>query len=328
VTTPILELRGLSLKFATPFGPALAVRSVTLDVERGTVLGLVGESGCGKTMTGRAIVGLVPSNAQVSGHVRFDGIDLLQLSPNEMRRVRGKRIAMIFQDPSAALNPVFTIGEQLRSILLYHRITTRAQVKNKALALLSEVGLPDPARTLTQYPHELSGGMQQRAMIAMALSGSPDLLIADEPTTALDVTIQAQILDLLLKLRDSRGLTVILITHNMRVVDLACDRVAVLYAGRVVEVGSVGEILRSPSHPYTQALLAALPTSAGRQKPLAVIRGQVPSSREDVLGCVFASRCPYVMPICVDTVPPVFQTAPGHEASCWLHQPHAVAVHS
>jgi oligopeptide/dipeptide ABC transporter ATP-binding protein len=328
VTDVILELRDLSLRFMTPLGPALAVRSVTLRVERGSVLGLVGESGCGKTMTGRAIVGLVPANARLSGEIRFDGRDLTQSSPNEIRRVRGKRIAMIFQDPSAALNPVFTIGEQLTSILLYHQIATRAQAKRQAIALLSEVGLTDPARTLNQYPHELSGGMQQRAMIAIALSASPQLLIADEPTTALDVTIQAQILDLLLRLRESRGLTVILITHNMQIVERWCDRVAVLYAGTVVEIGSVADVLRSPSHPYTQALLAALPTSAGRRKPLAVIRGRVPSSRLDIPGCVFASRCPYVMPVCIDTAPPEFQIAPGHEAACWLRKPGAVAAHS
>jgi peptide/nickel transport system ATP-binding protein len=277
-------------------------------------------------MTGRAVVGLVPSNAKISGQVVFDGVDLARLPAAEIRRVRGKRIAMVFQDPSAALNPVFTVGEQLTSILRHHRITTHRDAKKHAVALLAEVGLPDPRRTLDQYPHELSGGMQQRAMIAMALSGSPDLLIADEPTTALDVTIQAQILDLLLRLRDSRELTVILITHNMRVVERACDRVAVLYAGRVVEVGGVAEILRAPAHPYTQALLAALPTAAARRKPLAVIRGHVPGSNEIVPGCVFASRCPYVMPICGESSPPDFQTSLGHYAACWLREPEAAAI--
>jgi len=325
---PILQLRDVTLDFATPLGPAKALRSVTLDVERGTVLGLVGESGCGKTMTGRVIVGLVPSNASVSGQVFFEGTDLLKLRPAELQHVRGKRIAMIFQDPSAALNPVFTIGEQLESIVQYHRIASHANAQKTAAALLSEVGLPDPVRTLKLYPHELSGGMQQRAMIAMALSASPDLLIADEPTTALDVTIQAQILDLLLKLRESRGLTVILITHNMRVVERSCHRVAVLYAGRVVEVGPVTEILKSPGHPYTQALLSALPTSAGRRKALTVIRGRVPGSRDEVLGCVFSNRCPYVMPVCVEQVPPDFVTAVDHVAACWLHQPQTLTVDS
>jgi peptide/nickel transport system ATP-binding protein len=323
---PLLELRDLAVTFDTPLGGAAAVRSVTLDAERGSVLGVVGESGCGKTMTGRAIVGLVPSNARVTGHVVFDGIDLVHIRPGEIQRIRGKRIAMIFQDPSAALNPVFTIGEQLVSILRHHHIATRSDGKKRALALLAEVGLPDPPRVFDRYPHQLSGGMQQRAMIAMALSASPDLLIADEPTTALDVTIQAQILDLLLKLRDTRSLTVILITHNMRVVERACDRVAVLYAGRVVEFGAVADVLRKPSHPYTQALLSALPTAAARRKPLAVIRGHVPGSDEAIPGCVFTSRCPFAMPICSEEVPLDFQIAPEHYAACWLRRPSLTAA--
>ena len=323
---PLLEVRDLAVTFDTPLGQAAAVRSVTFEAERGSVLGVVGESGCGKTMTGRAIVGLVPSNATVSGHVVFDGIDLLRTRAGEIQRIRGKRIAMIFQDPSAALNPVFTIGEQLVSILRHHHIATRSDSSKRALALLAEVGLPDPRRVFDRYPHQLSGGMQQRAMIAMALSASPDLLIADEPTTALDVTIQAQILDLLLKLRDTRSLTVILITHNMRVVERTCDRVAVLYAGRVVESGAVADVLGKPSHPYTQALLAALPTAAARRKPLAVIRGHVPGSNESIPGCVFTSRCPYAMPVCSEQVPPEFQTEPGHYAACWLRRLTMAAV--
>jgi len=325
---PLLQLRDLAVTFDTPLGRAAAVRSVTLDADRGSVLGVVGESGCGKTMTGRAIVGLVPANASLSGHVLFDGVDLLTVPSGEMQRIRGRRIAMIFQDPSAALNPVFTIGEQLSSILRHHNIAARSDAKKHGLALLAEVGLPDPRRIYDRYPHQLSGGMQQRAMIAMALSASPDLLIADEPTTALDVTIQAQILDLLLKLRDTRSLTVILITHNMRVVERACDRVAVLYAGRVVEFGSVADVLSRPSHPYTQALLAALPTAAARRKPLAVIRGHVPGSNEQVPGCVFTSRCPFVMPICTDEVPPDFETGPQHYAACWLRQRSLTAIDS
>jgi len=321
MATSLLELRELTLHLGTPFGRARVLRGVSLDVARGSVVGLVGESGCGKTMTGRAIMGMLPPSASLAGNILFEGQDLLRLSSNTLRQFRGKRIAMIFQDPNAALNPVFTIGEQLTSILAYHRIATTSDgSRRRALELLDEVGLPDPQRILQSYPHELSGGMQQRAMIAMALSASPQLLIADEPTTALDVTIQAQVLGLLAELRLSRELTVILITHNIAVVQAVCDSVAVLYAGRVVEQGPVQDVIARPAHPYTKALLAALPTSAGRRQPLAVIHGHVPESSEVIEGCVFASRCPHVMAVCTTTVPemrPVDRSR--RTAACWLY---------
>ena len=323
----VIELDDVRLQFATPLGPLVALRGVTLSVPERSIVALVGESGCGKTMTGRAIIRLLPGNATVSGKVLFRGSDLLTLRIADMQRLRGGKIAMIFQDPATALNPVFTIGQQLGQILRYHGMGTETARKDRAVELLSEVGLPDPRRILTQYPHELSGGMQQRAMIAIALSASPEVLIADEPTTSLDVTIQAQILELLIRLQQARGLTVILITHNMAVVRRACQRVAVLYAGRVVEEGPVDGVLSNPQHPYTQALLASLPSASARRMPLTGISGMLPDGRAQIDGCVFAPRCPFVMEACRETSPKTTGTTdPSHTVACWLHQHDAVQV--
>jgi oligopeptide/dipeptide ABC transporter ATP-binding protein len=317
----VIELDDVRLQFATPLGPLVALRGVTLSVPERSIVALVGESGCGKTMTGRTILRLLPGNATVAGKVLFRGSDLLVLRIADMQRLRGGKIAMIFQDPATALNPVFTIGQQLAQILRYHGVGTENERKYRAVELLSEVGLPDPKRVLMQYPHELSGGMQQRAMIAMALSPSPEVLIADEPTTSLDVTIQAQILELLIRLQEARGLTVILITHDMAVVRRACQRVAVLYAGRVVEEGPVDGVLSNPQHPYTQALLASLPSASARRMPLTGISGMLPDGRAQIEGCVFAPRCPFVMDVCRESSPETTDTTdPSHTVACWLRQ--------
>lgn len=318
----LLRIDGLRINFATPLGPLTALRGVSLEIEKGSVTGLVGESGCGKTITGRAVLGLLPTNCKIEGTIQFDGVELVRRSQREMQQMRGGRIAMIFQDPAAALNPVFTIGDQLLNVLRRHkpRASTADRLR-RAFELLDEVGLADPEQLVRAFPHQISGGMQQRVMIAIALAGSPDLLIADEPTTALDVTVQAQILDLLVSLRASRGLTVLLITHNMAVAARACQRIAVLYAGRVVEEGEVSDVLERPKHPYTRALLGALPTTGRRREPLAVIGGMVPSGLDAISGCVFASRCPNVMPICRAHHPPNFRVPPDRDVACWLYGP-------
>jgi peptide/nickel transport system ATP-binding protein len=317
VSKPLLRIEDLRLEFKRPWGVTQILRGIDLRIHEAEVLGIVGESGCGKTMTGRTVLGLQPQSARISGHVWFDGSDLLTLDLAELRRLRGRRIAMVFQDPSAALNPVFTIGAQLLAVLRYHRIATGNAATSRAIGLLEEVGLPDPEGSLSRYPHELSGGMQQRAMVAIALAASPQLLIADEPTTALDVTVEAEILSLLLRLRETHGIAIMLISHNLRALRRTCDNISVLYAGTVVEEGPTRDVLEQPRHPYTQALLAALPTPERRHQPLAVIPGQVPSGREPIDGCLFAARCPYAMPVCETQSPPQFSDS-AVSAACWL----------
>lgn len=298
---PLLRIEDLRMVFHTPVGELKALRGINLAVDRGQIFGIVGESGCGKTMTARAILGLVPHPGEVTeGRILFNGDDLLRMNPHEIRKFRGKRIAMIFQNPQAALNPLFTIGEQISAVMKQNR--GKADV-DKIIGLIRDTGLPNPKKIIKSYPHRLSGGMQQRAMIAMALSSDPELLIADEPTTALDVTIQAQILELLAKLKEEKGLTILLVTHNMGVVAETCDSVAVFYAGKVVEQGTVRDIFHNPKHPYTQGLLSTLPHPGSRGKDLATIPGVVPSGFVDVPGCPFASRCQYVMEICREKQP-------------------------
>jgi len=321
---PFLEVRDLHITFPTSAGRLHAVSGIDLDLERGEVLGLVGETGCGKTVTGLALLGLVPPPGRVTAaRLALGGEDLLALG--DWRQVRGRRAAMIFQDPAASLNPTFTIGVQLTDVLRHHTRTNgaeargRADLRRRAVELLAEVGLPDAERTLRAYPHELSGGMQQRAMIALALASGAELLVADEPTTALDVTIQAQILRLLTSLRDKRGLSILLITHDLGVVAQTCDRVAVLYAGTIVEAGPTAQVLLAPRHPYTQGLLGALPHRGSHGRSLAAIEGSVPSGLQTMPGCPFAPRCPFVFDRCRIEQPVLKEIALGHSGACHLY---------
>ncbi len=318
---PILSIEALHVHFDTYAGRVHAVNGMSFDIQPGEVFGLVGESGCGKSVTGLAILREVPSPGRiVSGRIFFHGQDMLQKSEAEMQDIRGGRIAMVFQDPTASLNPVFTVGNQTTRLIRLHTGASKQQAKESALAMYGEVGLPDPQRIFKAYPHELSGGMQQRVMIAMALSCGAELLIADEPTTALDVTIQAQILDLLAALREKEGLSILLITHDLGVVSETCDRVGVAYAGQIVEIGHVDDVLYRPKHPYTQGLLAALPDMAQGQA-LQVIKGTVPDGLRLVPGCAFHPRCPEVMEICQSQRPLCTDVAEqGHQVFCYLYE--------
>jgi len=315
-----LEIEDLRISFTTEHGVVRALRGVDLTVEDGEMVGLVGETGCGKTVTGLAVLGLVPPPGRVEGgRILFDGEELMQKSADEMRAIRGRRIGTVFQDPSAALNPVFRIGTQLEIVLRAHSAVPRRAVPARIRSLLEDVGFSDPERVARSYPHELSGGMQQRAVIAIALACDPGLVIADEPTTALDVTIQDQILRLLVQLNEHRGLAVLLITHDLAVVAETCARVCVLYAGRVVEQGPTAAVLRSPKHPYTQGIIAALPSLDRAKQGLAAIRGTVPTGAEEVVGCSFAPRCPHVFARCWRVDPPPFRVGPDQSAECLLY---------
>lgn len=317
---PILSVRNLQVSFPTARGVLQAVRGISFDVRPGQVFGMVGESGCGKTATGRALLRLIPPPGRISaGSIVYRGKDLLTLSGTQMRRLRGRRIAMVFQDPSAALNPVFTIGQQLTGVIRHHFITSAAEARRRSIGLMDELGLPAPEQMFARYPHQLSGGMQQRVMLAMALAAEPDVIIADEATTALDVTIQAQIVELLLRLRRERGLTIIFITHDLGLVAEICDQVAVLYMGRIVEEGDVDSIFHNTRHPYTRGLMAAMPSEATWGQPLNTINGAVPDGVTYFAGCAFAPRCPMAMEQC-RRVDPASVTFNGrHSASCHFY---------
>jgi oligopeptide/dipeptide ABC transporter ATP-binding protein len=319
----LLEVNNLQTHFPTRAGLVRAVDGVSFYLDRGELLGLVGESGCGKSITALSIIRLIaPPGKIVGGEISFDGKNLLKLSDREMRAIRGDDIAMIFQDPMTSLNPVFTVGEQIAEALRLHRKLSRKAAREGAIEAMREVSIPDPARRIKDYPHQLSGGMRQRVMIAMALACDPKLLIADEPTTALDVTIQAQILELLDELRKNRELAVLLITHDLGVVAEVADRVAVMYTGRIVEQSPVEELFARPRHPYTEGLLRSVPklTSAlaAKAERLETIEGTVPSPTDLPPGCHFAPRCPYRMPRCTTEEIPLYDLEGGVKVRCVL----------
>src|SRR5690348_10437927 len=319
----LLEVKNLRTQFPTRAGLVRAVDDVSFYLDRGELLGLVGESGCGKSMTALSIMRLIaPPGKIVDGEILFDGKDLLKLSDAEMREMRGDDIAMIFQDPMTSLNPVFTVGEQIAEALRLHRKMSHKEARAATIEAMREVAIPDPARRLDDYPHQLSGGMRQRVMIAMALACNPKLLIADEPTTALDVTIQAQILDLMRELKTRMDAAIILITHDLGVVAEMAQRVVVMYAGRKVEEAPVRDLFRRPRHPYTLGLLASVPrlgATLGRAEAprLAEIPGTVPSLRDPIVGCAFAPRCAWAVARCRQEAPPLEAKAPGHAAACF-----------
>ncbi|MBN1253886.1 MAG: ABC transporter ATP-binding protein [Deltaproteobacteria bacterium] len=310
----LLTIKGLKTYFFTRWGVVKAVDDIDLRLGRGETLGLVGESGCGKSVTALSILQLVPRprGRIVGGEIIFQGKNILELLDEQMRSIRGREIGMIFQEPMTSLNPVFNIGSQVLEALCAHKKFTKKEAKSKVIELLTSVGMPDAGKRIKDYPHQLSGGMRQRVMIAMSLAGDPTLLIADEPTTALDVTIQAQILALLQRLRQQRGLAMILITHDLGVIAQTADNVAVMYAGKVVEYTAVVTLFADPKHPYTVGLLS----SVSERRP---ITGNVPNLLEEISGCPFHPRCPSVMKICRKQMPPFFALADGHQARCWLY---------
>ncbi|MBX3031329.1 MAG: ABC transporter ATP-binding protein [Chloroflexi bacterium] len=320
----LLEVRGLRTSFHTRHGVVRAVTGVDFHVDRGEILGIVGESGCGKSVTSMSILRLVARPGIIdAGQVLFDGQDLLTLSDDAIRRIRGDRIAMIFQQPQSSLNPVMDVGNQIGEVLELHRGMKRTAARDRALELMRMVGIPDPARRLKNYPHEMSGGMAQRVMIAMALACEPELLIADEPTTALDVTIQAQILDLMRTLQAETGTAIILITHDLGVVAEMCDRVAVMYAGEIVEQTDVRSLFASPLHPYTQGLIGAVPVPGVIQDELAVIPGSVPNLISLPTGCRFAPRCAsrvsHNVLAATEQHPELLPATGDHHVRCWLY---------
>jgi oligopeptide/dipeptide ABC transporter ATP-binding protein len=315
--TPVLEVADLHTSFFVEGGEARAVDGVSFTLDAGKVLGLVGESGCGKSVTALSLMRLVaPPGRIVAGRVLLDGRDLLSLPEREMRAVRGAGLGMIFQEPMTSLNPVFTVGWQIAEAVRLHRPVGRRDAWARAVELLTEVGIPEPARRAHDYPHQLSGGMRQRVVIAMAISCEPRVLIADEPTTALDVTIQAEILELLRLLRERRGMALLLITHDLGVVAEQADEVAIMYAGRIVEHAGVVEVFDHPRHPYTQALFRSMPGVSRRHERLATIPGQVPDLLRLPSGCTFRDRCPESIPECAAVPPPLEEKAPGHWAAC------------
>jgi peptide/nickel transport system ATP-binding protein len=315
-----LSVRGLSATFATPRGTAVAVDGLDLDVAPGEVMGLVGESGSGKSVTLRSILRLVREPGRVAGEVWWRGRDLMRLDERAMRRVRGAEIAMIFQEPMTALNPVLPVGLQIAENLRAHTALRRKERRARAVELMSLVGIPAPEKRLAEYPHQFSGGMRQRAMIAIALASNPQLLLADEPTTALDVTIQDQILKLILSLRDRLGMSVVLVTHDLGVVAATCDRLGVMYAGRVVETGTVAAVFAEPHHPYTRGLLGAVPKPGGERRPLTAVDGAPPALTDLPPGCAFHPRCGFATEVCRTTRPPLEVFAPGRAVACFHHR--------
>lgn len=316
---PILELKDLKTWYRTEDGIAKAVDGVSFSLSANRILGIIGESGCGKSVTALSVMRLVPMPPGyfAGGDIVWKGRSIVKATEEEMRKIRGNEIAMIFQEPMSSLNPVYTCGDQIMEQILNHRAISKAEARKQAIELLNLVGIPNPSERIASYPHELSGGMRQRVMIAMALSCGPELLIADEPTTALDVTVQAQILELIGKLRAERGMSVMLITHDFGVVAELCEEVVVMYASRIVETGTVRHIFENPLHPYTQGLLKSIPRLGARQERLNVIEGNVPSATRLPEGCRFAGRCPQADARCRKEQPPLVEYETGHRAACW-----------
>lgn len=321
---PILQVKNLKTYFKTDQGLAKAVDDVSFSLSAGTTLSVVGESGCGKSVTALSAMGLVPQppGVKAGGQILFEGRDLLRLPERELRAIRGNDISMIFQEPMTSMNPVFRVGHQLSAAIRLHRGLNKVDARKESIRLLSLVGIPAPERRVDDYPHQMSGGMLQRAMIAMALACDPKVLIADEPTTALDVTIQAQILELLRELQAERGMAILLITHDLGVVAENADEVVVMYAGKKVEHAPVADLFRAPRHPYTLGLFASLPSMQKAREKLYVIKGNVPAATQFPVGCRFHNRCPYVQPRCVEEAPPydTLADAPAHGVSCWEYK--------
>ena len=310
----LLDVRDLSISFTTSTPPVSVVNSLSFSLKEGEIFGLVGESGCGKSLTALAVMRLLPENARAEGAVFFKGKDLLILDSEPMRRIRGNEISMVFQEPMTSLNPVLTIGYQIAEVITTHRGISQKDAMAKVIELLRAVKIPSPEMRLKEYPHQMSGGMRQRVMIAMAIACNPSLVIADEPTTALDVTIEAQILELLTNLREERNMAVLLITHDIGVVAENADRAGVMYAGRIVEVSRVSRVLETPKHPYTMGLLESLPKRKG--VPLKPIRGSVPRPGELPPGCKFSDRCPYMISDCIKDEPMLREITHNHWARC------------
>ena len=324
----LLDIQNLKTYFYTFEGVARAVDDVSFHLAKGEVLGVVGESGCGKSVTAQSVMRLIPDppGRIVGGRILFDDIDLAKLSMEKMRGIRGKRIAMIFQEPMTSLNPVYTIGDQISEMFILHEGLNRRQSLERAVEMLQKVQIPAPDKRIHDYPHQLSGGMRQRAMIAMALSCNPEILIADEPTTALDVTVQAQILELMMQLREDFHTAIMMITHDLGVIAEVASRIVVMYAGKVVEEGATVSLFEDPGHPYTQGLLSSIPRlgerSLGERKRLSEIPGIVPGLLDLPAGCRFMPRCGHGMPICQTEEPPLVQVGPERKVRCWLHNVH------
>ncbi len=315
----LLDVQDLKTYFYTELGVIKAVDGVGFEVRQGETLGIVGESGCGKSVTSLSVMGLVPRppGRIAGGHIFFDGVDLLGLTNQEMRRIRGNSISMIFQEPMTSLNPVYRVGDQIAETIVLHKKVGRREALSQALEMLQKVGIPEPRQRLHEYPHQLSGGMRQRVMIAMALSCDPELLIADEPTTALDVTIQAQILKLMHDLKGSLGMSIILITHDLGVVAEMAQRVVVMYAGKVAEYASVLSVFENPMNPYTWGLLSSIPRKDQELERLPAIPGVVPNPLSFPPGCKYHTRCPLAQEKCSREEPPLFEVEPGHLSRCW-----------
>lgn len=319
MSSPLLSVQDLRVDFNTYDGVVKALDGVSFEILEGEMFGLVGETGCGKTVTALSIIRLIPENGRITeGKMLFRTEDLLHKTEEEMRSLRGGKISMIFQDPTVSLNPVFTVGQQITDVIAIHQHVKKEEAEKRAVEAFKLVALADPEKTLELYPHELSGGMQQRVIIAMALSSNPDMLIADEPTSSVDVTIQAQLLKRLLEIKSSENLAILLITHSMGIVAETCDKVGVMYAGNVVEMGTMREVLKNPLHPYTKGLLEAIPKPQTRGKRLPIVKGTIPDLINRPRGCAFHPRCPHAIKICREEKPATVEIDAGRYVACHL----------